>query len=74
MLVGPDLSSVGGGTKAGVPIPTLGQSSESEEKLLRLRLKQLICDSLNGQTLLQPYIPRDRSAGSLGGPAAGSWS
>ena len=43
------------------PIPTLGQLSESEEKHLRLRVKQLICSSLNGkrirQSLLQPYIP-----------------
>ena len=29
------------------PIPTSGQSSESEEKHLRLRVKQLICGSLN---------------------------
>ena len=58
VLVGPDLSSVGGGTKVGGPIPTLGQLSESEEKHLRLGLKQLICGSLNGQSLPQPYIPR----------------
>ena len=40
----------------------LGQLSESEEKHLRLGVKQLICGSLNGmrirQTLLQPYIPQ----------------
>ena len=38
-----------------------GQLSESEEKHLRLRVKQLICGSLNGmrirQSLLKPYIP-----------------
>ena len=43
-------------------IPTLGQLSESEEKHLRLRVKELICGSLNGirlrQSLLQPYIPQ----------------
>ena len=48
-------------------IPTLGQLSESEEKHLGLRMKQLICgtdlwNSLNGmrirQSLLQPYVPR----------------
>ena len=43
-------------------IPTLGQLSESEEKHLRLRVKQLICGSLNAmrirQSLPQPYIPR----------------
>ena len=42
-------------------IPTSGQLSESEEKHLRLRMKQLIYGSLNGmrirQSLLQPYIP-----------------
>ena len=41
--------------------PTAGQLSESEEKHLRLRVKQVICGSLNGmrirQSLLQPYIP-----------------
>ena len=35
---------------------------ESEKKHLRLRVKQLICGSLNGmrirQSLLQPYIPQ----------------
>ena len=40
--------------------PHMGQLSESEEK--HLRLKQLICGSLNGmrirQSLLQPYIPQ----------------
>ena len=43
------------------PIHTSGQLSESEEKHLRLRVKQLICGSLNGmrirQSLPQPYIP-----------------
>ena len=61
VLVGLDLPSAGGGTEAGGPIPTSGQLSESEEKHLRLRVKQLICGSLNGmrirQSLLQPYIP-----------------
>jgi len=48
VLVGLDLPLVGGGTEAGVRFPTLGQVSESEEKHLRLRVKQLICGSLNG--------------------------
>ena len=56
MLVGLDLPSAGGGTEAGV--------QESEEKRLRLRVKQLICGSLSGmrirQSLLQPYIPWTR--------------
>ena len=62
VLVGLDLPSVGGGTESEGPIPTEGQLSESEEKHLRLRVKQLICGSLNGmrirQSLLQPYISR----------------
>ena len=43
------------------PIPTSGQLCGSEEKHLRLRVKQLICGSLNGmrirQSLPQPYMP-----------------
>ena len=38
------------------------QLSEPEEKYFRLKVKQLICGSLNGmrirQSLPQPYIPR----------------
>ena len=41
-------------------VPTSGQLSESEEKHLRLRVKPLVCSTLNGmrirQSLLQPYI------------------
>ena len=40
--------------------PHIGQLSESEETHLRVRVKQLICGSLNGmrirQSLPQPYI------------------
>ena len=40
--------------------PHIG-TTESEEKHLRLRVKQVICGSLNGmrirQSLLKPYIP-----------------
>ena len=61
VLVGLDLPLAGGGTEAGVRSPTLGQLSKSEEKYLRLRVKQLIWSSLNGmrirQSLPQPYIP-----------------
>ena len=43
-------------------IPILAQLSESEEKHLRLRVKQPIDGSLNGirirQFLLQPYLPQ----------------
>ena len=42
-------------------IPMSGPLSESEEKHLRLRVKQLTCGSLNGmrirQSLTQPYVP-----------------
>ena len=59
VLVGLDLPSVGGRTETG-HVPTSGQLSESEEKHLRLRVKQLICGNLNGmrirQSLPQPYI------------------
>ena len=55
----------------------IGKLSESEEKHLRLRVKQMICGSLNGmrirQSLLQPYI-HQRAAGPLEGMVAGSWS
>ena len=64
-LVGLDLPLAGGETEAGVQIPTWGQLSESEEKHLKLRVKQLICGSLNGmrirQSFPQPYI---RQAGT----------
>ena len=56
ILVGLDLPLVGGGTEAGVS----SSQSESEEKHLSLRVKQLICGSLNGmrirQSLLLPYM------------------
>ena len=61
VLLGWDLPLVGGGTEAGLKIPILGQLSESEEKHLRLRVKQLAYGSLNGvrirHFLLQPRIP-----------------
>ena len=50
-----------GGWGAEAGIPTSAKLSESEEKYLRLTVKQLICGSLNGmrirQSLLQPCIP-----------------
>ena len=61
MLLELDLPSAGRGTEAEGPIPTEGQLSESEEKHLRLRVKQLISGILNEtrirQSLPQPYIP-----------------
>ena len=53
VLEGLDLPSAGGGTEAGGPTPTFEQLSESEEKYLRLRVKQLICGSLNGMRIRQ---------------------
>jgi len=49
MLVGLDLPSAGRGSRG--LILTSGQLSESEEKHLRLRVKQLICGSLNGMRI-----------------------
>ena len=61
VLVGLDLTLVGRELKQRSH-PHMGQLSESEEKHLRLRGKQLICGSLNGmrirQYLPQPYICR----------------
>ena len=56
---GPALGRWGNWSRS--PIPTEGQLSESEERHLRIRVKQLICGSLNGmrirQSLPQSYIP-----------------
>ena len=61
VLVGLDLPLASRGTETDL-IPTLRHLSESEEKHLKLKVKQLICDSLNGmrirQSLPQPYIPQ----------------
>ena len=82
MLVRLDLPLAGGGTSRG-PIPTSGQLSESEEKHLRLRVKQLICGSLNGrrirQSLPQPYTPQTGTqvpwkVQRLGARVQGLWS
>ena len=66
VLLGVDLSLGRWGNWSRGPIPTSGQLSESEQKHLRLRVKELIWSSLNGmrirQSLLQPYIP---GAGTL---------
>ena len=76
MLVGLDLSLVaaGGGLKQGSD-PHMGRLSESE-KHLRLRVKQLICGSLNGmrirQFLAAAIHAQDRDEGPLEGAAAGS--
>ena len=58
------------------PIPSVGQLSESKEKHLKLRVKQLICGSLNGmrirQSLPQPYIPCTRKLVSWKGQQLGA--
>ena len=71
MLAGLDLPLAGGGTEAGVQ-PHMGQTSESEQKHLRLGVKQLICGSLKGmriRTCCSHTYPGQgrRSPGSLSG-------
>ena len=60
MLIGLDLFWQLGELRQGSNLYT--QLSESEEKHLRLTVKQLICGSLNGmrirQSLAQSYIPQ----------------
>ena len=60
VLVGLDMHLVGEEIKQGSD-PHTGQLSESEEKHLRLRVKELICGSLNAvgirQSLPQTYTP-----------------
>ena len=53
-------------------IPTAEQLSESEGKLLRLRVKQLICGSLN-TVLATATHTADRHPDPLEGSMAGSW-
>ena len=50
-----------------------------EKKHLRLRVKQLICDSLNGMRITQTILVTairtpDRDTGPLEGTVAGNWS
>ena len=78
MSVGLDLPSAGGGTEARVQSPTSGHLSEPEEKHLRLKVKQMICGSLNGmrirQSLAVAIHAPDRDAGPPKGTVARSWS
>ena len=59
-------------------MPTSEQLTGSEEKHLRLRVKQPLCGSLNeneNQTVLATAIHTpDRNEGPLEGAAARSWS
>ena len=53
-----------------------GQLSESEENQLRLRMKPLICGSLNGMRLRQSFHSHaypERDVDPLEGTAARSW-
>ena len=58
-FIGLHLPLAGGGNWSRGPIPTYGHKFRTDKKHLRLRVKQLICDSLTGmrfmQSLLQPY-------------------
>ena len=57
-------------------IPTSGRLCESEEKHLRLKVKELICGSINGmrirRSLLQPYICQARTQVSWKGQWLGA--
>ena len=57
MLVGLDLPSAGGGTKAEVRFPHPGNCLSQRRKHLRLRVKQHKWNE-NQTVLPQPYIPR----------------
>ena len=79
VLVRLDLPLGGGwGNRNKGPIPTSGQLSESEEKNLRLTVKELNCGSLNGmrnQTVLAADIHTPgRDTVPLESAVAGSWS
>ena len=58
-FIGLHLPLAGGGNWSRGPIPTYGHKFGTHKKHLRLRVKQLICDSLTGmrfmQSLLRPY-------------------
>ena len=63
---------VGGGTEAAVWSPHLGNCL-SQEKHLRLRVKQLICGNLNGMRIRQS-LQQQTGTGALKGATTGSWS
>ena len=64
-----------GGTEAGFQAPHQALS-ESQKKHLRLRVKQLICGSLNGmrirQSLPQSYLPQTETLVSWKGQQLGA--
>ena len=77
-FIGLDLPSACGEMKPEFN-PNIGQLFGTEDKQLRLRVKQLICDSLNGMKITQTifaaaiHIPY-KNTGPLDGTVAGSWS
>ena len=83
VLVRLDMPSAGGGTKAEVRFPHPGNCLSHRRKHLRLRVKQLICSSVNGmrirQSLPQPYKLRTGTqvpwkVQLLGGGVQGLWN
>ena len=66
MVVALDLPSMGVGTEAVI---------QSEEKHTRVKVKQLICGSLNGKRITQftAICTLDRDRGALEGAAARNW-
>ena len=83
VLVRLHLPSAGGGTKAEVRFPHPGNCLSHRRKHLRLRVKQLICGSVNGmrirQSLPQPYKLRTGTqvpwkVQLLGGGVQGLWN
>ena len=84
MLVGLGLPSAGRGTEAGVRTPQRGNCLGQRRNILRLRVKQLTCGSLNRiririrQSLPQSYIPQTGmqvpwKAQRLGAGVQGLW-
>ena len=77
-FIGLDLPSAGGELKQEFD-PNIRQLFGTEEKQLRLRVKQLICDSLNGMKITQTIFAaaihiQYRNTSPLDGTVAGSWS
>ena len=75
-FIGLDLPSAGGEMKQEFN-PNIGQLFGTEEKQLRLRVKQLICDSLNGMRISPSILTAairtpDRDASPLESTRAGS--
>ena len=77
-MVGLDLPLAGGGTEAGLQSLHQGNCL-GQRRNLRLRVKQLTCDSLNGMVIIQTIAATavhtlDRDVGPLEGTVAGNCS